>query len=56
MQVAARANLLSRLVRSPLRLGWDKGRSRDFHYRFTRFHVARVAFQHQVEGFLEGTG
>lgn len=53
MQVAARANFLSKLIRSPLRLGWDKPRSRDMHYHFTRQKVAEVPFQHQVQGFLE---
>jgi heptosyltransferase I len=53
MQVAARANLLSRMIRAPERLGWDRGRSRDFHHWFTRQKVAQVPFQHQVEGFLE---
>ncbi len=53
MQVAARANLLSCLVRAPVRLGWDDGRSRDFHNRFVREQVAAVPFQHQVQGFLE---
>jgi heptosyltransferase I len=53
MQVAARANLLSKLVRAPLRLGWDLARSRDFHHHFTRQKVAEVPFQHQVQGFLE---
>jgi heptosyltransferase I len=53
MQVAARANFLSKLIRAPLRLGWDKDRSRDMHYHFTRQKVAAVPFQHQVQGFLE---
>jgi len=53
MQVAARANLLSRLIRAPVRLGWDRGRSRDFHTWFTTDRVAAVPFQHQVQGFLE---
>jgi len=53
MQVAARANLLSRLIRAPLRLGWDRGRSRDFHHWFSNCQVAAVPFQHQVQGFLE---
>jgi heptosyltransferase I len=53
MQVAARANLLSRLIRAPVRLGWDRGRSRDFHHWFSNCQVATVPFQHQVEGFLE---
>jgi heptosyltransferase I len=53
MQVAARANLLSRLVKAPIRLGWDRGRSRDFHHWFSNCRVASVPFQHQVQGFLE---
>jgi len=53
MQVAARANLLSRLIRAPLRLGWDRARSRDLHHHFTRMKVAEIPFQHQVQGFLE---
>lgn len=53
MQVAARANLLSRLIEAPVRLGWDRGRSRDFHHWFSNCRVAAVPFQHQVEGFLE---
>jgi heptosyltransferase I len=53
MQVSARANILSRTIRSPLRLGWDRARSRDFHQLFTHRKVAEVPFQHQVQGFLE---
>jgi len=53
MQVAARANILSRLVRSPVRLGWDRARSRDRHHWFINHSVKTVPFQHQVEGFAE---
>jgi len=53
MQVAARANLLSKLIYAPVRLGWDRVRSRDFHHVFVRQQVAQVPFQHQVQGFLE---
>jgi len=53
MQVALRANLLSRLVKAPIRLGWDRARSRDRHHWFTTHQVAEVPFQHQVGGFLE---
>ncbi|MGK2926277.1 MAG: glycosyltransferase family 9 protein [Lysobacterales bacterium] len=53
MQVAARANLLSRLVTAPVRLGWDRARSRDFHHWFSNCRVAPVPFQHQAQGFLE---
>lgn len=55
LQVAARANLLSRLVDAPVRLGWDRARSRDFHHWFGNCRVAAVPFQHQVQGFLEFT-
>jgi heptosyltransferase I len=53
MQVAARANLLSKFVRAPVRLGWDRARSRDLHHHFVRQQVQAVPFQHQVQGFLE---
>ena len=53
MQVSTRANLLSRLVRAPVRVGWDRARSRELHYHFLRHHVAAVPHQHQVQGFLE---
>jgi heptosyltransferase I len=53
MQVALRANLLSRLIRAPIRLGWNRERSRDRHHWFINHQVPNVPFQHQVEGFLE---
>lgn len=53
MQVALRANLLSTLVRTDVRLGWDRKRSRDRHGWFVNHRVAAVLFQHQVQGFLE---
>jgi heptosyltransferase I len=53
MQVAARANLLSRLVKAPLRIGWDKPRWRDRHQWFINQSVESVPGQHQVDAFLE---
>lgn len=53
MQVAARANLLSKLVKAPLRIGWDKPRWRDRHQWFINQSVASVPRQHQVDAFLE---
>lgn len=53
MQVAARANLLSKLIKSPLRIGWDKPRWRDRHQWFINQSVSSVAGQHQVDAFLE---
>lgn len=53
MQVAARANLLSKLIKSPLRIGWDKPRWRDRHQWFINQSVRSVPEQHQVLAFLE---
>jgi len=53
MQVAARANLLSKLVKAPKRIGWDKPRWRDRHQWFINQSVQSVAQQHQVDAFLE---
>ena len=52
MQVAARANLASMLIKAPIRLGWDRGRSRDRHHWFINHSVAAATRQHQVQGFL----
>jgi heptosyltransferase I len=53
MQLSTRANLLSRLVKAPVRLGWNRARSREFHHYFINRSVADVPLQHQVDGFLE---
>jgi heptosyltransferase I len=53
MQVAARANLLSRLIKAPVRIGWDKPRWRDRHQWFIKQSVRSVPHQHQVDAFLE---
>jgi len=53
MQVAARANLLSTLVKAKRRIGWDKPRWRDRHQWFINESVHSVPGQHQVDAFLE---
>jgi heptosyltransferase I len=53
MQVAARANILSCLMKAPVRLGWDWTRSRDLHYWFNNHRVKPVWLQHQVPAFLK---
>ncbi len=53
MQVAARANLLSMLIRAKRRVGWDKPRWRDRHQWFINQSVRSLAHQHQVDAFLE---
>ena len=49
MQVAARANLLSKLVKAPLRIGWDKPRWRDRHQWFINQSVESVAVVRRYE-------
>jgi heptosyltransferase I len=53
MQVALRANILSRFINADIRLGWDRARSRDRHHWFINHSVYSRPFQHQAEGFLE---
>lgn len=53
MQVAARANLLSTLIKAKRRIGWDKPRWRDRHQWFISESVRSVPGQHQVDAFLE---
>jgi len=53
MQVAARANLLSTLIKTKRRIGWDKPRWRDRHQWFINESVRSVHEQHQVDAFLE---
>lgn len=51
-QVALRANLVSRAIPSPIKLGWDTQRSRDWHHKFVNYQVPQVSYQHQAQGFL----
>jgi len=53
MQVSARANLLSLLVKAKRRIGWDRPRWRDGHQWFINESVRSVSEQHQVDAFLE---
>ncbi len=52
MQVAARANIASLLVKAKIRLGWDRKRSRDLHHLFINRSVEQVVMQHQQDGHL----
>jgi heptosyltransferase I len=52
MQVSARSNIASLGIKTDIRLGWDKPRSRDFHQWFINHSVPEANRQHQVLGFL----
>ena len=52
MQTSTRANLTGACVRASIKLGWDKGRARDFHQLFMTHSVAESHQQHQLQGHL----
>lgn len=59
MQVALRSNLLSLLVRSPLRIGYDRARSKDLHGLFINCRIPSRKGEHVLDAmasFLEPLG
>lgn len=59
MQVALRANLLSRAVNAPLRIGYDRARSKDLHGFFVNCRIPARTGEHVLEAmasFLEPLG
>jgi heptosyltransferase I len=53
MQVSLRANLVSLFVRSPVKLGFDKKRAKDFQWLFSNCQIKAQQQQHVLEGFFE---
>ena len=59
MQVALRANLLSTLVRAPLRIGYDRARSKDLHGMFINRRIPERSGAHVLDAigsFIEPLG
>ena len=59
LQVALRANLLSALVKAPLRIGYDPARSKDLHGLFINRRIAARRGEHVLDAmasFLEPLG
>lgn len=52
MQVALRANWVSRVIKAKIRLGFDKARSKEGHSLFINRRVDKQAFPHVLEGFM----
>jgi len=52
MQVAMRASLLSTAVRAPVRIGFDRARSRDNQGLFVNRRIAAKPDQHVLDGFF----
>lgn len=49
LQVALRANLLSRLVDAPIRIGYDRGRSKELHGLFVNRRIPARTGQHVLD-------
>lgn len=53
MHASSRANIVSLLISSPVRLGFDRARARDFQYHFCNRHLPSRAHRHVMDGLLE---
>lgn len=59
MQASMRANLLSRWIKAPIKLGFDKARARDWQWLFTNKKISGQQNQAVMEslfGFVESLG
>jgi heptosyltransferase I len=52
LQLSIRASLVSTLVSSPVKLGFDRARARELQWLFTNARVAPAASQHVLDSFL----
>ncbi|MFC3123088.1 glycosyltransferase family 9 protein [Agaribacter flavus] len=52
MQVALRANILSRLIKAKERVGFDWHRSKEGHWLFANRRIAPRKYAHVLEGFM----
>jgi len=52
MHASLRANLLCRLIATPIRLGFDYKRARDFQWLFTNRRIAAAPGEHAMEAML----
>jgi heptosyltransferase I len=59
LQVALRANLVSALIRAPLRIGYDRARSKDLHGLFVNQRIEQRSGEHVLDAmasFIEPLG
>ena len=52
MHASMRANRICRLIPTPIRLGFDRRRARDFQFLFTNKRVPAVAEQHALDAMM----
>ena len=53
MHASARANVVSTMVRAPLKLGFDRARARDYQWLFCNKHLPPTPRQHVMDGLFE---
>jgi len=53
MHASARANLVSLMVRAPLRLGFDRARARDYQWLFSNRQLPARPQRHVMDGLFE---
>ena len=53
MHASIRTNFVTRAIRSPIRLGYDFARARDFQWLFTNRRIPAVREQHVLDAMLE---
>ena len=52
MQLSFRASLISRLVRSPIKLGFDRPRARELQWLFTNAQIEPAVSEHVLDSFM----
>ena len=52
MHASMRANRIYRMLRTPVRLGYDRERARDFQWLFTNRRIPAVAGQHVLDAMM----
>jgi heptosyltransferase I len=52
MQLSFRASLVSRLIHSPIKLGFDRPRARELQWLFTNAQIEPAAHEHVLDSFM----
>lgn len=52
MQISIRSSRLSRLVKAPIKLGFDKPRAKDYQWLFTNHRIPHIPNQHVMDGLF----
>jgi heptosyltransferase I len=52
LQLSIRASLVSRLIRSPIKLGFDRQRARELQWWFTNAEIAPASNEHVLDSFM----